>query len=164
MPSSAYLLGALAVVFTVTVTLRALPFAVVGPLRSSPVIRFLGLHMPGGVMVILAVYTLKDVPLTTWPHALPQAIAVAVTVALHLWRANAVVSILGGTAAIVLYLLSPIDLIPEVIPILGVVDDLVIVPMALRWLLSRLPAHIREHAEVRASGANPQSPWKPARR
>ena len=58
----------------------------------------------------------------------------------------------AGAAGIVLYLLSPIDLIPDVIPVLGVVDDLVLVPMALRWLLSRLPAHIREHAEARAEG------------
>lgn len=70
----------------------------------------------------------------------------------------------AGAAAIVLYLLSPIDLIPDLIPVLGVVDDLVIVPMALRWLLSRLPAHIRAHAESRANGGNPQSPWKPLRR
>lgn len=80
----------------------------------------------------------------------------------------------GGAAAIVLYLLSPIDLIPDMIPIVGVLDDLVIVPMALRWLLARLPAHIRDHADAKAHGgsfaAGPtrgdraQSPWKPLRR
>lgn len=70
----------------------------------------------------------------------------------------------AGAAGIVLYLLSPIDLIPDMLPFLGVVDDLVLVPLALRWLLARLPGHIREHAEARASGANPQSPWKPLRR
>ncbi|KNZ31245.1 MAG: membrane protein [Methylibium sp. NZG] len=58
----------------------------------------------------------------------------------------------AGTALVLLYLVSPIDLIPDVVPILGVVDDLVIVPMAIRWLLNRLPANIREHAEARASG------------
>ena len=58
----------------------------------------------------------------------------------------------AGTALVLLYLVSPIDLIPDVIPIFGVVDDLVVVPLAIRWLLSRLPAHIREHAEQRASG------------
>jgi uncharacterized membrane protein YkvA (DUF1232 family) len=57
-----------------------------------------------------------------------------------------------GTALVVLYLVSPIDLIPDVIPVFGVVDDLVIVPLAIRWLLSRLPAHIRAHAEARATG------------
>ena len=48
-----------------------------------------------------------------------------------------------GTAGIVLYLLSPIDLIPDVLPVLGVVDDLVLVPLAVNWLVKRLPAHIR---------------------
>ena len=58
----------------------------------------------------------------------------------------------AGTALVLLYLVSPIDLIPDVVPIFGVVDDLVVVPMAIRWLLNRLPANIREHAEARAAG------------
>lgn len=43
----------------------------------------------------------------------------------------------------VLYVISPVDLVPDVIPFLGVVDDVVLVPLALRWVLSRLPAHVR---------------------
>jgi len=43
-----------------------------------------------------------------------------------------------GTALIVLYVLSPIDLIPEFIPLLGVMDDIVLVPLAIRFLLKRL--------------------------
>jgi uncharacterized membrane protein YkvA (DUF1232 family) len=38
-----------------------------------------------------------------------------------------------------LYLLSPVDLIPDVIPILGWLDDLVIVPLLVTWLVSLLP-------------------------
>jgi uncharacterized membrane protein YkvA (DUF1232 family) len=49
-----------------------------------------------------------------------------------------------GTALIVLYVLSPVDLIPDVIPLLGWVDDVVIVPFAIRWLLSRVPPHLRD--------------------
>lgn len=56
----------------------------------------------------------------------------------------------AGTALIALYLLSPVDLLPEAIPLLGVVDDLVIVPLAIRWLLSRLPAQVRGDVERRA--------------
>jgi len=58
----------------------------------------------------------------------------------------------GGAAAMVLYLVSPIDLIPDVLPVIGVLDDVIIVPMALRWLLSRLPEHIRHYADERAAG------------
>jgi uncharacterized membrane protein YkvA (DUF1232 family) len=54
-----------------------------------------------------------------------------------------------GTALVVVYLLSPVDLIPEVVPVFGVVDDLVLVPAAIRWMLNRLPAHIRTAADAR---------------
>ena len=57
-----------------------------------------------------------------------------------------------GTALIVLYVLSPIDLIPDAIPLLGIVDDLVLVPLAMRWLLARLPQEIRADAARRAGG------------
>lgn len=54
-----------------------------------------------------------------------------------------------GTAAIVLYLFSPIDLIPDALPLVGVVDDLIIVPAAIRWLLNRLPAPLRAELDQR---------------
>lgn len=57
-----------------------------------------------------------------------------------------------GAVGLVLYLVSPIDLIPDVLPFIGVVDDIVLVPLAMRWLLERLPPHIRAHAEQRAGG------------
>ena len=54
-----------------------------------------------------------------------------------------------GVAGIVLYVLSPIDLIPDFIPVIGVMDDIVLVPLAIRFLLSRLPAALR--AEIGAA-------------
>jgi uncharacterized membrane protein YkvA (DUF1232 family) len=62
-----------------------------------------------------------------------------------------------GTAGLALYLLSPVDLIPDVLPIIGVVDDLVLVPLAIHWLLSRLPAPLRAEigADIDAPGLRP---------
>ena len=54
-----------------------------------------------------------------------------------------------GTALIVLYVISPIDLVPDFLPVIGVVDDLVIVPLAIRWLLNRLPHDIRMDIDAR---------------
>ena len=56
-----------------------------------------------------------------------------------------------GTAAIVLYLVSPIDLIPDAWPVFGVVDDLIIVPAAIRWLLNRLPPALRAEIDQRVA-------------
>ena len=44
---------------------------------------------------------------------------------------------------IVAYVIWPLDLIPEFLPVIGVVDDIVIVPLAIRFLLDRLPAALR---------------------
>ncbi len=76
--------------------LRALPFAALTPLRASKTVQYLSARVPAGVMVILLVYCLRDIPLT---HAagLAPLIALAVTVGLHIWRRNALLSILCGT-------------------------------------------------------------------
>ena len=54
-----------------------------------------------------------------------------------------------GAAGVLLYLLSPVDLIPDIVPFLGMVDDIVLVPLAIRFMLKKLPAALR--AEI---GAN----------
>ena len=55
-----------------------------------------------------------------------------------------------GAALIVAYVISPIDLVPDVLPVIGVVDDFVLVPLAIRWLLNRLPPEIANAAPGRA--------------
>ena len=98
MPDDGYVLAALATILVVTFGLRALPFLVIGPLRGSAFVQFLGRYMPVGIMLILVVYTLKDVSLGDRWHGVPELVALVVTVGLHLWRRNALLSILGGTA------------------------------------------------------------------
>jgi branched-subunit amino acid transport protein AzlD len=102
MPDPAYLIGAVAVAAAVTWSLRALPFTVLGPLRASSAVRYLGARMPLGVLVILLAYSVRDLPLAHPALALPTVLALAATMGLHLWRHNAVLSILGGTAVHVL--------------------------------------------------------------
>lgn len=58
-----------------------------------------------------------------------------------------------GAVGIVLYVFSPIDLIPDVIPVLGVMDDIVLVPLAIRWLLKRLPPDIAQAVAKRRAGS-----------
>lgn len=41
------------------------------------------------------------------------------------------------------YLLSPIDLIPDLVPILGFLDDFVVVPMLVSWIVKMIPQPVR---------------------
>ncbi|AOD21069.1 MULTISPECIES: branched-chain amino acid transporter permease [Rhodococcus] len=99
-PSAGYVLGALAVMFVVTVALRAAPFLALSALKNSAFVDFLGRTMPAGVMVILVMYTLRDVGESTW---LPATVGLAGTIAVHLWRRNAALSTVVGTG---LYLVA----------------------------------------------------------
>jgi branched-subunit amino acid transport protein AzlD len=96
MPDTPYLIAAVAISAAVTWALRALPFAVRAPLRASSTVQYLSTRMPAGVMVILLAYCLRDLPLTE-AHAIAPLAVLAVTIGLHLWRRNALLSILGGT-------------------------------------------------------------------
>lgn len=73
------------------------------------------------------------------------------TDARRLWRAlqhpEAPGWLKGGTALLLLYLVSPIDLIPDFIPFIGVLDDALVIPAVIRWMLGRLPRHVRAHAD-----------------
>ena len=68
-----------------------------------------------------------------------------------------------AAAAVVLYAFSPIDLIPDFIPVLGLLDDVVLVPLGV-WIAIRLVPdavlrECREEAERRlaAGGRKPVS-------
>lgn len=97
-----YIAAMVAVSAAITWGLRALPFAVLAPMRRSVTVRYLSLHMPVGVMAILALYTLREVPQADAGRAGATLVALGVTVALHAWRRNALVSIVGGTLVNVL--------------------------------------------------------------
>ncbi|MBL3669377.1 AzlD domain-containing protein [Streptomyces sp. M2CJ-2] len=92
-----FAVAAILVAAAVTWALRALPFAVLAPLRASATVQYLSTRMPAGIMVILVVYCLRDLPVTE-SRALAPLAALAVTVGLHLWRRTALLSILAGTA------------------------------------------------------------------
>lgn len=53
-------------------------------------------------------------------------------------------------AMIVAYALSPIDLIPDFIPVLGYLDDIVIVPLGIWLALKLIPAEVMLDAHARA--------------
>ncbi len=73
------------------------------------------------------------------------AIALAVRDPRVPWYAKAV------GACVVAYALSPIDLIPDFVPVLGYLDDLVLVPLGLLLVVRLIPADVLVEHRAAAS-------------
>lgn len=54
------------------------------------------------------------------------------------------------TAGLVAYALSPIDLIPDFIPVLGYLDDLVVIPLGVLLMRRWIPADVWTDCQARA--------------
>ena len=70
--------------------------------KLPKVVEDLGRLLPPAMMGVLVVYSLRSVDILSGSHGLPEAIAVAATALLHLWKRNTLVSILAGTAVYML--------------------------------------------------------------
>jgi uncharacterized membrane protein YkvA (DUF1232 family) len=57
---------------------------------------------------------------------------------------------------IVAYALSPIDLIPDFIPVLGYLDDLIVVPLGIYFVLRMIPEEIMTECRERARAVTDQ--------
>ena len=98
-----YLLLSLAIISGVTILLRFLPFLLFGKKRKTPAwLLYLGRVLPYAIMGMLVVYCLGGMSVTASPYGLPELIACALVVLLHVWRRNTLISILGGTACYML--------------------------------------------------------------
>lgn len=97
----AMLAAVLIPVAVVTFILRQLPFSFLKVLRNNQLVGLLGAMMPVGVMVVLVIYTIVG-QLSAPGGMLATALGCVATLSLHLWRRDAGLSIVGGTAAYVL--------------------------------------------------------------
>ena len=93
----------------------------------------------------------------SWARSLKRDVS-ALYIAAHdsrtPWMARAV------ALAVTLYALSPIDLIPDFIPVIGYLDDLIIVPLGI-WLVIRLipPDLMQVYREAASGGARLPVSW-----
>jgi uncharacterized membrane protein YkvA (DUF1232 family) len=85
-----------------------------------------------------------------WARTIKRDV-VALWIAARDQRTPLVAKLLAG--AIAAYALSPIDLIPDFVPVLGYLDDLLIVPLGIMWAVRLVPPHLmaefREAARAR---------------
>jgi len=79
---------------------RALPFIL--KIKQNNFIQFIENYIPPVAMTVLAVSALVTINWSYKPYGLPEAIAAIFIIIVHLWKRNALISILGGTALFML--------------------------------------------------------------
>jgi len=104
MPTTLQALVIIAILAFGTALTRFLPFILFPNAASAPrYIIYLGRMLPTAAISLLVVYCLRDLSFAAAPHGVPEAIAIAAVVALHIWRKNTLLSIGVGT---VIYMLN----------------------------------------------------------
>lgn len=80
-----------------TILTRALPFLLFPENKEIPnYMKYLADILPYTIIGMLVVYCLKDISFRSFPHAIPEAISIAVITILHIWKKNTLLSIGGG--------------------------------------------------------------------
>ena len=81
-----------------TMLTRFLPFFVFREGKETPpLVSYLGTALTSAIFAMLVVYSLRSVDVLAGSHGLPEAIAILITVGLHLWKRQMLLSIAGGT-------------------------------------------------------------------
>jgi len=83
-PATWYIIAVLAIMFAVTFTLRALPFAILSKLRDSKFVNVMALWMPAGILGLLAIVLFYSTASAAEAVLWKLLVAVAVTIASHL--------------------------------------------------------------------------------
>ena len=93
----------IAMVVLGTMITRFLPFLIFPAGKETPkYIQYVGKVLPAAVFGLLVVYCLRSVDLFSGSHGLPEAISIALVIALHVWKRQMLLSITGGTVCYML--------------------------------------------------------------
>ncbi len=86
-----------------TMITRFAPFLLFGRDKPAPkYVQYLGKVLPGAALGLLVIYCFKSVDVLSGWHGLPELIALAATVTVHLLKRNMLLSIASGTVVYML--------------------------------------------------------------
>lgn len=81
-----------------TMATRFLPFIIFSENRKTPAfIQYIGKFLPSAVFGMLVIYCLRNVNITQGNHGIPELISIIVTIFLHNFKHQMLLSIAGGT-------------------------------------------------------------------
>ena len=99
MDNTAYILAFIAVATAATFATRVIPFLFLSRHHEHPLLLHIGRYLPAAVMALLVVvFLIQSASWKAPAFGIDALLPCAVVIALHLWRRNALLSIVAGTA------------------------------------------------------------------
>lgn len=83
-----------------SMTTRFLPFLIFRPGKKLPAyIDYLGKALPSAIFALLVIYCLRNVNFMGGTYGIPEILSLVITVVLHIWKRNMMISMAAGTIA-----------------------------------------------------------------
>lgn len=76
---------------------RLFPFALFSKRKPPQFLSFAAHYLPPMVMIVLILYCIRSVNFLEKPFGIPSICGILITVLLHAWKKNAMISIAGAT-------------------------------------------------------------------
>ncbi len=92
-----YILCSVLIMAALTALTRFFPFLVFSR-RVPSWVEYLGKVLPFAVIGMLVVYCFRNISVTGYPFGIPELIAVAAVIVLHVWKRSTLLSVFAGTA------------------------------------------------------------------
>lgn len=97
-PENLYLTSFILMAAAATFTTRLLPFALLGRQGHHPLVQHLGRYLPASIMALLVtIFLLRSGSWAAPAFGLDALVPALLVIGLHLWRGNALLSMLAGT-------------------------------------------------------------------
>ncbi len=97
MNDSLYLILVIIIVSLCTYLTRAIPYLIFRTKEIPPMVTYLSVVLPLSIMIILVVFSIRNVKLDVFPFGLPELISVAIVALLQYYKKNLLLSVLLGT-------------------------------------------------------------------
>lgn len=95
--NNSYIYLGLVIFALINFILRALPFIIFSGKELSEPVHYISEKLPAAIMIILVIYNLRTTSFSTAPYGIPEIAAVIVTILLHYWKENMILTLLAGT-------------------------------------------------------------------
>ena len=97
MINTSWTITVIALCALITLGERAAPFIIFRGKKVPSAVEYLGKVLPMAIIATLVIYCLKNTSFIEASAYVPQLAASLLTVILHLWKSNTMLSIAGGT-------------------------------------------------------------------